>query len=148
MQIIIIANVDTKELETLIDILYQQMLDIKSKKSRSSIELAIKNALKPEARSLFFLAKQDTIPIGVVFVNICSGIESGGDYIWINEIQISPEFRGKGVGRKLLRYVLTWAKEHSMKSVLGVTDIDNNPSQALFKSEGFDVEEIMWMKKA
>ena len=147
MKIIEINNLDTEEIQILTDLLYQQMLDINSKSSRSAIESSIHNALKPESRALFFLAKEDEIPVGVVFVNICSGIESGGDYVWINEIQISPDYRRKGIGKRLLKHVLDWSRRNKMKTVLGVTGLINYSSQALFKSENFDIEDTKWMNK-
>jgi GNAT superfamily N-acetyltransferase len=147
MDIVEINKHNTKEVEVLIDLMHQQMLDINSEKDRSSIASAIRNALKPDSRAIFFLAKQNEIPIGAAFINICSGIESGGDYVWINEIQIIPEFRGKGFGSRLLRHILEWSKSNNMKAMLSIAGIKNTVSQSLFKSAGFAVEDIKWMKK-
>jgi GNAT superfamily N-acetyltransferase len=146
MKIIEITNSAAEEFHALADLLYQQMLDIGSNRSRLSIESAIQNALKPESRAIFFLAKKDTVPVGLVFANICSGIESGGDYIWINEIQILPRYRGQGFGKELLNYVIKWSKRNAIKTVLGVTGIYNDASQALFKSENFEINDIKWME--
>lgn len=146
MNIVEITKFEKKEVDPLIDLMHQQMLDIDSEKDRSSIEFAIKNALKPESRAIFFLAKQNELPIGAAFINICSGIESGGDYIWINEIQIISEYRGKGYGQQLLRYILEWSKTKNTKAIFSVAGIKNMASQSLFKSEGFAVENIKWME--
>ncbi len=131
----------------LIDLMHQQMVDINSTKNRSSIEAAVRNALKPESRALFFLAKEKNIAIGVALVNVGSGIEAGGDYAWINEIQISPQFRGKGFGLRLLKHVLNWLRKNALKSILCVANIDNMVSQSLFRSAGFELEDIKWMSK-
>jgi GNAT superfamily N-acetyltransferase len=147
MDIIEITKQKTKDIEILTELMHQQMLDINSEKNRSSIESAVRNALKPESRAMFFLGKQNDIPVGVVFINICSGIESGGDYVWINELQILPEFRGKGFGSKLIKHVIKWAESNKMKAILSMSDIENTASQSLFKSAGFVVEDIKWMKR-
>jgi len=147
MKIIEINNLSTKYLKDLAGLLYQQMHDINSENDLLQIEITIKNALKPESRALFFLARKDQISLGMVFINICSGIESGGDYIWINEIQISPEFRSQGIGKKLLNHVLKWSGRNNMKTVLCVADMNNTVSQSLFQSAGFSLENIKWMKK-
>jgi GNAT superfamily N-acetyltransferase len=147
MKIIEINNSETNEINSLVGLLSQQMSDINSARSLKSIEIAIQNALKPESRAWFFLAKQHEIPIGVAFVNICSGIDSGGDYVWINEIQIAPAFRGQRFGKQLLNHVLKWSKENNMKTELGVTDTKNYVSQALFNSADFTIEDIKWMTK-
>lgn len=147
MNIIEISGQDTKETDILVDLMHQQMMDINSKKDRSSIKSAISNALKPESRAVFFLAKQNENPAGVASLNICSGIESCGDYVWINEIQILPQYRGKGLGVELLNHVVTWAKSKNIKSIISVAGIKNNVSQSMFRSAGFEMEDIKWIKK-
>ncbi len=147
MEIIQISNSDTPYFELLVEALSQQMKDIGSNKSRSAIESAIQNALKPDSRAIFFLAKQDNVPIGTVFMNVCSGIESGGDYVWINEIQISPNYRGKGYGKELLNHVFEWSKMNSIKTMLSISGTNNTASQALFKSENFILDNIKWMER-
>jgi GNAT superfamily N-acetyltransferase len=145
MEINKIDSSDTNDYSMLLDMLSQQMNDIGSHKSISSIESSLQNALKPDSRAICFLAKQDNVPIGMVFMNVCSGIESGGDYVWINEIRILPDQRGKGYGKELLNHVLEWSKMNDIQTVLGVTGISNNASQALFESENFIIDDIKWM---
>ena len=147
MEISKIESLDTSDLGKLVDVFSQQMSDIGSNKKRSEIEIAIKNALKPESRAIFFLVKQEGVPIGVVFANICSGIESGGDYVWINEIQILPNQRGKGYGKELLQHLLEWSKANDIKTVLGVAGASNIGSQAMFMSEDFIIDDIKWISR-
>ena len=147
MNIIEITNSNTNETDALVDLLHQQMMDINSKKSRAAIESAVKNALKPESRVVFFLAKQNENPVGAAFINICSGIESGGDYVWLNEIQILPRYRGNGLGSELLNHVINWSKCKNIKSILSVSGTNNSISQGMFKSAGFEIEDIKWIKR-
>ena len=147
MEVLEISKNSIQDVDLLIELMHQQMQDINSEKDRTSTESAVRNALKPESRAVFFFAKLDESPIGVAFVNIGSGIESGGDYLWINEIQISPQYRGKGFGSKLLNHILQWSQKNCMKSILCVADVSNIASQSLFRSEGFEVEDIKWIKK-
>ncbi len=147
MDIIEISSHNIKEIDVLVDLMHQQMIDINSKKDRASIKSAINNALKPESRAVFFLAKQNENPIGVAFINICSGIESGGDYIWINEIQILPQYIGKGFGTELLKHVVNWSKSKSIKSILSMSGVKNKVSQSMFASAGFEIGDVKWIEK-
>ena len=147
MNVIELDNPEISDFQILVDLMFQQMSDIGSSKERSSVESAARNALKSESRTRFFLAKNDEVAIGAAFINICSGIESGGDYVWVNEIQISPDFRKQGLGKKLLDHILRWAKHNNYKFVMGVADQENTSSQALFESRGFSVEDTKWMIK-
>ena len=147
MDIIEINSHKTKEIDVLVDLMHQQMFDINSEKDRASIKSAINNALKPESRAVFFLAKQYENPIGLAFINICSGIESGGDYIWINEIQILPQYRGKGFGSELLDHVVNWSKNKNIKAITSISGIKNNVSQSMFASAGFEIVDVKWVEK-
>lgn len=147
MTILEIINYNDPNTSLLINLLYQQMIDINAKKNRSDIDNAIKNALKPESRAQFFLLKENDNPIGVSFVNVGSSIESGGDYLWINEIQIAPSFRGKGYGSKLLSFIKEWADRKEMKAILCVTAMKNEASQGMFRSAGFSIDDVKWVEK-
>ena len=146
MKIIEINSRNAKEIDSLTEVLHQQMLNINSEKDKASVKAAIDNALKPESRAIFFLVKLNDTPIGAAFINICSGIESGGDYIWINELQILPQYRGKGFGTELLNYIVNWSKNKNIKSIISVAGRKNKVSQSLFTSAGFEIEDIKWLK--
>jgi len=147
IEFIKIEKSETPYFEPLVDAFTQQMNDIGSNRSRLDVELAIKNALKPGSRALIFLAMDNDAIVGTVLLNICSGIESGGDYIWINEIQILPNQRRKGYGRKLLRHVLEWSRLNNIKTVLGIADVKNKASFGLFRSENFNINNMKWMSR-
>lgn len=145
MKIIEIKDPSNEHLEALKGLLHQQMIDIGSEKKIETLDTAINNALKKESRARFFIGFQDTVPVGLAFLNICSGIESEGDYIWLNEIQVRKEYRGLEIGKQLLKFIQTWAKKNNYKNILGVTSFENSVSQKLFSSQGFDVSEMVWL---
>ena len=145
MNVIEITDSSDRHIGILKDLLHQQMIDIGSEKTGEVIESAIKNALKQGSRARFLLARLNSEAVGMVFLNVCSGIESEGDYVWLNEIQIKKEYRKQGIGRKLLDYVVNWAKANNYKCILGVTDPENKASQHLFRSGGFGVSDIRWL---
>jgi L-amino acid N-acyltransferase YncA len=53
-------------------------------------------------------------------------------------IYISPDHRGKGLGRSLLSEAMAVAKQHNIKTVVGFVFSHNIPSLKLFKSFGFE----------
>ena len=147
MHIIRIDNPDSAELPLLINLMQQQMRDIGSQKSPCAIQSAIVNALKAESRACFFLAKEHDIAVAAIFLNLCSGIESVGDYIWINEIQVAPAYRGKGVAALMLNHLTSWAEENDIRAIYGMTDINNQASQALFKAKQFSITNSKWLSR-
>jgi L-amino acid N-acyltransferase YncA len=53
-------------------------------------------------------------------------------------IYISPDHRGKGLGRSLLSEAIAVAKQRNIKTVVGFIFSHNIPSLKLFKSFGFE----------
>lgn len=146
MTIKIISDQQSKFAGDLIALLHQQMIDIGSPKTREEIERAVANAVKPEARAFFFVLYDGAdSAIGMAFGNICAGIESGGDYLWLNEIQIAPAFRNQGYGEKLLNFVIDWAKKNGCVKILGVTAEANTIAQHFFDKNHFAISTMMWL---
>jgi [ribosomal protein S18]-alanine N-acetyltransferase len=56
----------------------------------------------------------------------------------VHTIGVDPECQGRGIGRRLLRALLSYADEHAAPTYLEVRT-DNEPAIALYRSEGFEV---------
>jgi GNAT superfamily N-acetyltransferase len=150
MPIIEIAKTSSnQQIEALILLLTEQMKAIGRKRDPVQIKDALTNAFKPESRARFFLCHEDDgEAVGCCVVNICSGIEAGGDYVWINEIHVREDRRGRGIGRKLLEYVVSWAEDNGYGYLASMSSPDNQVSQSLFSSHGFGLSRIIWMDKS
>ncbi len=61
-------------------------------------------------------------------------------HVSIDDICVVPEFRGRGVGRALLRHARALAAEEDWDSLNATVWTGNEASEALFRSEGFTVE--------
>ena len=61
--------------------------------------------------------------------------EAGGMVVWIEEIYVKEDFRGKGLGFEFLEYVKENipAKRYRLE-----TEPDNNKAQELYKRHGFE----------
>jgi ribosomal-protein-alanine N-acetyltransferase len=61
------------------------------------------------------------------------------DEIHINNVAVLPDFRGRGIGRQLLKAALSWGGEkHARQAVLEVR-AGNEAAQQLYRSCGFEV---------
>ncbi|SRR6266498_520885 len=56
---------------------------------------------------------------------------------YVEDLVVSPEFRGMGVGRKLLERSIQWARENGYPGVMLETQDDNVPACMLYQSAGF-----------
>lgn len=143
-----IQNVSCKtEMGKLETIVKKQMEFLGSKQDLDKINFAIRNALGNN-RALFFVKINEKDEyIGFSFCNISSGLETGADYIWINEIYVEPEYRRQGIATEIITFIEKWAKEKNIKYIATMTGKSNEKSMGLFRNSKYDLEEIIWIDK-
>jgi streptothricin acetyltransferase len=56
---------------------------------------------------------------------------------YIEDLVVNPEYRGLGLGRKLLKRGIQWARENDYPGVMLETQDDNVPACTLYQSCGF-----------
>ena len=130
-----------------VDLLFHQMKSIGDKKSRKHIIKALEISLTKNSGSHTFLALKGNEVIGLCFFNVCVGIQSGGKYIWINEIFVSQKHRNAGVAKALLDSVEKFAIKNKCVYILAQRDPGNLLSGKLFTSVGFEQSKVMWISK-
>ncbi|MGE5814279.1 MAG: ribosomal protein S18-alanine N-acetyltransferase [Acidobacteriota bacterium] len=64
------------------------------------------------------------------------------DELHINTIAVRPEFRGKGIGRQLLAFLLNEARGHGARRAMLEVRASNTAAIALYSSFGFTTEAI------
>jgi ribosomal protein S18 acetylase RimI-like enzyme len=79
-----------------------------------------------------FLAEADKKPAGRIRM-----LRWWNQFAYVDDIVVSPEFRGKGIGRNLLEHGIRWARENDFPGVMLETQHDNVPACALYQSCGF-----------
>lgn len=58
-------------------------------------------------------------------------------FAYVEDLVVNPEYRGMGVGRKLLEHGIAWARENHFPGVMLETQDDNVPACMLYESAGF-----------
>ena len=149
-QIEIIKKIEEIEsLDKIIRLIQKQMTVIGGPSDVQHIKGALENALKPESRSVLFLWYSESNDIGAfAFSNICAGLETGADYLWINELFVDDKFRKKNVASEIIQFIEKWAKENQIKYIACTTGLTNEPAQKLYKKNGFDIHKTMWVDKS
>lgn len=136
------------EPDELIELIQKQLETYRSDTSVEPIKNALNNALKEESRSVFFLWHDYKNRLGAfAFANVCSGLESGADYLWINELFVDEMFRNRGVATEILRYIDDWSKENQIVYISCVTGDGNKEAKSLYQKSGFTLSPSLWVDK-
>ncbi len=62
-------------------------------------------------------------------------------------LYVRPNYRKKGLGKKLIKKILTWFKENKINEIELFTGANNYPAQGLYKKLGFEKYYIKMKKE-
>lgn len=95
------------------------------------------------------LARVQGQPAGVAITFRGFSTWRAAPLINLHDLAVHPQFRGQGIGRKLLQAVESLARETGCCRVTLEVRTDNEPAQSLYRSEGFrsgDHPQEFWIK--
>lgn len=67
------------------------------------------------------------------------------EFLYIDRIVVSDQYRGKGIASKLYQYLINWADKHSVSSIVAEIDVQppNKPSLLFHQKFGFKELELL-----
>lgn len=148
-QIKVIRSIeDIQDKEELVRLMADQLKSYGADADPDRLNKALDNALKKGSRAVLFLWEDHKFRAGAfAFANICSGLESGGDYLWINELFVSEPFRRRGIATEMLKSIDHWVRDNHLVYIACSTGTGNSAAQELYRKEGFDVGTTLWVDK-
>ena len=107
---------------------------------REEIKRFFSAALQDKNREIFICCDEQQ-PVGIISIQI-GGHEGHAfcyaqKWIYIDQIGVTKEFRGKGVGKKLIEAAKDYAKNHNInRIILNVWSVNEN-AKLFFRRQGF-----------
>ena len=136
-------------LDKVINLIQKQMKVIGGCSDTSYVKNALDNALRPISRSYLFVWYSDEgNPGAFAFSNICSGLEAGSDYLWINELFVDSEYRNMNTATEMIKFIEKWANKRHIKYIACTTGLTNEPAQNLYKKNTFELHKTIWVDKS
>lgn len=84
---------------------------------------------------------------GMANALITVSTSEGRRVLLLEDVIVSREHRGGGLGRRLVEHVLQWAKEQGMTRVTLLADRDNHPALAFYRRLGFESSHMTVLRK-
>ena len=130
-------------LDALLELLRAQLPD-------TDVRASLTRVLQPgsPAKLLVLSDGDGAEPVGFAFFNVGSGLESGGDYLWLNEIHVSERYRGQGGGRRMMDFLADWARRNRIRAIYGICAESNHGAQSFYRRLGFATEQACWLSKS
>ena len=79
----------------------------------------------------FFVVYHDGLPAG------CGGVQLFADYAELKRMFVRPQFRGLGLGKRLVTHLSEYAHQHGMRVLRLETGIAQTEAIALYQGFGF-----------
>jgi GNAT superfamily N-acetyltransferase len=107
---------------------------------------AVRGALADDRQALILLTRQDGRPVGVAYLSFGWILERGGLAMFLEELYVIPELRGRGTGTALLRAALDVARSRGCRSVELEVEGSHARAANLYARAGFrPLERVHWM---
>jgi len=90
--------------------------------------------------------------VGERLVGMCTAqtvisTAEGGPVGWVEDVVVAPAYRGKGVGKRLLMTLESWAVAEGLKRLQLIADHDNDPAKAFYTQMGWHPTRMVAMRK-
>lgn len=147
-EVVMINNMtEFLEYTQIVSLLKDQMEYIGTPKSSEEIKQTIKLMFTTDYAKLMVLSNHSML-IGFVFFNISIGLQSGGKYLWINEMHIHKHFRGQGYGTILFGELKNWASKNNVLRIMGIVDDIDKRTKNFYVKQGTEIirEDILSLK--
>jgi GNAT superfamily N-acetyltransferase len=145
MKITIAVLSDIPELCKLLDALFTQEAEFTANpdKQARGLTAVLKN---PEMGEILVVRDSDRI-IGMVNLIYTVSTALGGRVAIMEDMVVSPDVRGLGVGSKLMNYAVKYAEEKGCKRITLLTDNDNTGAHRFYQRHGFSRSQMIVFRK-
>lgn len=100
----------------------------------------------PTLGRLFVLRDQGRVA-GMANVLVTISTAEGCRVALLEDVIIHNEYRGKGLGRRLVEHVLAWAKTEGMARVTLLADRDNKAALDFYRKLGFEHSHMVVLRR-
>ena len=135
---------DVEAMVELLGHLFKQEKDFSpaQAKQRRALNLIL---MQPAMGRLFVLTRGSKVH-GMVSLLFTISTAEGGKAAWLEDLVVRPEQRGKGLGTRLLRAVVDWARRQGLSRITLLTDANNVRARRLYLRHGFAPSEMQALR--
>jgi len=135
---------DVPQLVELLGILFAQEHELSPDPGKQRRALGM--ILADPSRARIYVAREGDKVIAMTALHFTTSTAEGGKVAGLEDCVVNPAYRGKGVGKALLEYVVAQARAEGALRVMLLTDGDNMRAQALYRKLGFAPSSMLAMR--
>lgn len=126
---------DVSAMVDLLSLLFKQEADFAPSpaKQKRALEMILAH---PALGRLFVLTRANKV-LGMVSLLLTVSTAEGGKAAWLEDLVVRADQRGRGLGTRLLRAAVDWARKQGITRITLLTDADNTGARGLYVRHGF-----------
>jgi ribosomal protein S18 acetylase RimI-like enzyme len=94
-----------------------------------------------------FLAEVNGKPVGYANTWTVYSVWSGGLAFIVDDLYIAPDYRNRGIGEDLMKYLIHYAQERNYRRIQLHAESNNHTAHGLYRKLSFQEEEILFFMK-
>jgi GNAT superfamily N-acetyltransferase len=98
---------------------------------------ALEAILADRSRGRIFVAREGSELVGMASLLYTVSTAEGGKAALFEDLIVDPRYRGKGIGSKLVSYVIQQARAEGVLRITLLTDLENDTALGLYRKLGF-----------
>lgn len=102
--------------------------------------------LSPETGVIKVARDANGLVIGMVSAQLVISTAQGAPSAWVEDMMITEQYRGMGLGRALLNEALAWAKQKGASRAQLLVDIENEPALGYYQHLGWETTQLQARK--
>ena len=126
---------DVESLVALLGQLFAQEVEFKPDPARQ--RRALRLILGSPSVGRILVAEVEGRVVGMVSLLASVSTALGGPVAWLEDLVVASEWRGQGLGKRLVKEALAEAKKRGWRRLSLLTDSDNLRAHALYRGLGF-----------
>jgi len=129
------APSDIPRLVELLGLLFSQEREFSPNPEKQSE--ALEAILADRSRGRIFVAREGSEVVGMASLLYTISTAEGGKAALFEDLIVDPKHRRKGIGSKLVSYVIQQARAEGMLRITLLTDLENDTALGLYRKLGF-----------
>jgi ribosomal protein S18 acetylase RimI-like enzyme len=135
---------DLPQLTDLLFDLFSQEADFVPNRAKQMRGLRL--ILEQPNRGRIFVLRQNGTLLGMINLLFTISTAEGGFVIVLEDVVVHREYRGQGIGDKLLTHAIAYAKKKDFLRITLLTDRLNDQGQRFFRAHGFFESKMIPMR--
>lgn len=98
--------------------------------------------LMDDDRACVLVARHNKTVIGMCTAQLVISTAEGGYSAWIEDVVVDEGYRGRGVGRRLLDSISTWAQQRGATRLQLLADMENTSALGFYRNNGWQETQL------